>query len=149
MSSTVLWTAGGVVWVAVLVAVVATSHLGYAAFLVLLPLFVLATRLSRAGRLTVPLQSFVGQPVSILVWGGPLSGNTSFTLTSVRAVGAGLHLYLQPASGTSPSHLKVAQPSGVTPGPSRIVITGAAYVQWNGRKVQRSPTNDAVVIALS
>jgi hypothetical protein len=62
----------------------------------LLCLLVLASSLSRAGRLSGSLRRFQGRAVDIRVWGEPLphGPDSSCQIKSVRAFGAGLLLFV-------------------------------------------------------
>lgn len=102
-------------------------------------LFISATALSQAGRISVALRSLEGRTVSIAVWGAPLPGASkgTFRVRSIRGFGAGLLLWLQPASGGPSTLLKVAQPKSVRQDPQRVEIPDAAYVQWAGARVRR------------
>ena len=102
-------------------------------------LFVLATALSPAGRLSTALKPLKGRIVDVEVWGAPLPGVSEggLRLQSVRAFGAGLLLLLQPPSSRRSMLLKVAQPQSVLLELPRVDIADAAYVQWAGVRVRR------------
>ena len=112
--------------------------------LAFLSLFLLATTLSQAGRLSESLSVFRGRPLEIRVWGKPLDSQCS--IDSIRAIGAGLHLFVRLGDGP-PRHLKVAQPRGATIDERSAEIAEAAYVQWAGRKVPRVAGAPALTIA--
>ena len=116
--------------------------------LTVLSLFVLASLMSRAGKLVTQLAEFKGQPVTILLWGAPpeQENDKVFRVRAIRAFGAGLHLWLERSSGLDCAHLKIAQPSGVLRVGEDFRIDGAAYVQWAGRKVPRRTDVSAVVL---
>ena len=105
----------------------------------------LGSRLSQAGKLSRPLQALVGSPVRVQVWGEALEGE--LRVESVMAIGAGLHLYLVPASGKR-THLKIAQPGRATGGGDRWSIGFARYVEWRRRRLSRAddPAVPAVVL---
>src|SRR6266568_7882385 len=86
------------------------------------------------------LQPFVGRSVRVLAWDSELPGHSAetFIVQSVRALGAGLHLYLRPLPQGSPIHLKIAQPREATVDDAGVTIREAKYVQWVGRKVPKS-----------
>ena len=111
---------------------------------VMIGLFPLATVLSAAGRLVRPLRAFLRQPVEIRVW-GELRG--SGQIDSVKAIGAGLHLYVTGTDGEV-VHLKVAQPRAAQITESAAEIHEAAYVQWTGRKLPKIAGQPAVAIVI-
>jgi hypothetical protein len=107
--------------------------------LALVCLFVVATTLSQAGRLSAALKPLEGRTVYVEVWGAPLPGASEGALRvqSVRAFGAGLLLWLQPPSSRRSTLLKVAQPQSVLLELPRVDIADAAYVQWAGVRIRR------------
>jgi hypothetical protein len=111
----------------------------------------LGTSLSTRRRpLTHSLEALQDQAVEIRLWGAAppdLPGATLF-LTSVNALGAGVHLFFKSQGGGS-MHLKVAQPKDPSLGSDRIVIGSARYVQWNGKRLPREGSEPAMVITLS
>lgn len=70
----------------------------------------------------------------------------TFRIHAVRAVGAGLHLYLAPLPEGKPVHLKVAQPRDATIDERGAEIGGAKYFQWAGRKVEKAAGEKALVL---
>jgi hypothetical protein len=149
MRSTTLRVVAAAVALSGFVASVFTSR-----FLFLLPaimaLLLLATSFSEAGRLREPLQGFLHHTVGVRVWGVPLpvSGDATITVTSVKALGAGLHVFLQVSPGGSSTDLKVAQPSRVQVLPQQLTIESAAYVQWAGKRLPRVKGAPALTISL-
>jgi hypothetical protein len=114
--------------------------------LVLIVLFIVASKLSNAGRISAALKPFLGKTVDIRVWGTPISG---FRVHSIRAFGAGLLFLLQPVSGGKTTLLKVAQPQSARPDGQGLVIPDARYVQWAGarmRRVDGTPALELVVV---
>jgi hypothetical protein len=113
-----------------------------------LSLLVLASLTSRAGKLVTQLAQFRGKPVTILLWGAPPEQENKkvFRVRTIRAFGAGLHLWLERSSGGDCAHLKIAQPNGALRVGDEFRIAGAAYVQWAGRKVPRRTDVSAVVL---
>jgi len=141
--------AAAAVAVAALVTAAVTSRFAFVG-IALVPLFFLATSFGQPARLTESLRAFVGRRASVRVWGEPLSPGRDgvFEVASVKALGAGLHLYLRGKSPAAPTHLKVAQPRDVAIAPTEVVIGKAAYVQWAGRKLKPAPGAKALVIVL-
>jgi hypothetical protein len=113
-------------------------------------LLFLATRLSHAGRLAAALQHFQGRTVEVLIWGAPppATDGALVTLTSVKALGAGLHLYFQAGVGTSPLHLKVAQPSQARVTGDLLIIETARYMQWRRKNLPAVPGAPALTVTL-
>ena len=111
----------------------------------------LASSFSQAGRLTEPLQRFRHRAVAVRVWGAslPVPNGAAMTITSVKSLGAGLHIYLQLGTNDSPAHLKVAQPKGVLLEPGTLVIESASYVQWSGKRLPRAIGSPALVITMA
>jgi|SRR5215212_9672000 len=105
---------------------------------VLLSLLLLATSASHAGRLSESLRAFQNRPVEIRIWGEPLPpiGGSSCQIESIRALGAGLHLFVKSGDGPA-KHLKIAQPRGTQVTERSAEIHEAAYVQWVGKKQAR------------
>lgn len=130
-------------------ATVFTSH-----FLFLVPaiaaLLFLATSFSEAGRLTEPLRGFLHHTAVVRVWGAPLPvpSGAAVTVTSVKALGAGLHVFLRVGSSGSSTHLKVAQPSRAQVLPQGLAIESAAYVQWAGKRLPRVKGAPALTLYL-
>jgi hypothetical protein len=149
MRSTVLRVVAATVAISGLAAGAFTSR-----FLFLIPavvaLFLLATSLSEASRLAEALQGFLHRTAEVQVWGAalPVAGGATITLTSVKAVSAGLHVFLQVSPNESSIHLKVAQPGRAQVLPHRLIIESAAYVQWAGRRLPRVAGAPALTISL-
>ncbi len=97
------------------------------------------------------MRPLVGKNVTAEAWGAELPGHAgvTFRVHAVRAVGAGLHLYLAPLPEGKPVHLKVAQPREATIDERGAEIAGAKYVQWAGRKVEKSAGEKALVLRIS
>jgi hypothetical protein len=119
--------------------------------LAMVAVLLLATSFSQASRLTEPLARFRQQAVHVRVWGAALPGSNgaAMTLASVKALGAGLHLYLQVGAGGPATHLKIAQPSRAQLQPETVVIESARYVQWSGKRLPRITGAPAVTISLT
>lgn len=111
-------------------------------------LLALSTSLSVAGSLVEPLRRYQGEPVTVHVWGEALPAqSTAGGLLSVRAIGAGLHLFVQSDTGLS-THLKIAQPRHVHIGTDGVTINEASYVQCAGKKLRRASGWPAVTIVV-
>lgn len=119
------------------------SPIGIATALV--AFFVAANLISRVAAMASRLRPFIGRTVTARAWKNPLAGADAFEVTSVRAIGAGLHIYLRPAGGSA-VHLKIAQPRGVEITESGVEVADAKYVQWGGHKLVRQPSAPALVI---
>jgi len=87
-------------------------------------------------RLAGELSPLKGKTVRVKVWGTEL-GDAGFEVKSIRALGAGLHLYLRPLPNGPVTHLKIAQPRGTVVGATGAEITTAKYIQWAGRKIRK------------
>ena len=149
MRSTTLRVAAAAVAVSGFTAYVLTSHFLF--FVpVIMALLLLATSFSEAGRLIEPLQEFLHRSAEIHVWGAPLPvpSGTIITITSVKALSAGLHVFLQVGPNGSSTHLKVAQPSRAQVLPKQLTIESAAYVQWAGKRLPRVTGTPALTISL-
>lgn len=108
--------------------------------------FVIAGSLiSPAAAVAGRLRAFIGSTVTASAWGEPLPGGEAFEFVSVRAIGAGLHIYLR-TQGSSPIHLKLAQPRQVQISASGFDVADAKYIQWAGRKLARHPSAAAFVV---
>jgi hypothetical protein len=96
------------------------------------------------------LQPLVGRSVRVLAWDSELPGHSAatFIVQSVRALGAGLHLYLRPLPQGAPIHLKIAQPRAATVDDAGVTIREAKYVQWAGRKVRKSQATIPFVLTV-
>ena len=105
----------------------------------MIALLVPASMFSAAGKLSTELANLKGRTVSVQLWGAAPEGDAAatFRLHSVRAIGPGLHLWLERASGGAPTHLKIAQPAGASWAAGEFRISAAKYVQWAGRTVAR------------
>lgn len=121
-----------------------TSNFAFIMVGVVAALF-LATRLGVASRAIPSLRPFLNQTVLVRVWGAPLSTET-FTITSIRALSAGLQFYLRPSSSNSSTHLKVAQPTSVQVTGNTAVIQGVKYMQWAGRFLPKAGDAAALTI---
>ena len=102
-------------------------------------------------RLADRVRPLVGQSVRARAWGAALPGHedATFRLHAVRAIGAGLHLYLLPLPDGKPLHLKVAQPTDVIVDAGGVKVPGAKYVQWAGRKIRKVEGEKALVLERS
>ncbi len=110
-------------------------------------LLVVGSSLSVAGGLTKSLAPLLERPVEIRIWGEPLpnAGQGSCRIHSVRALGAGLHLFVS-CGGGSPTHIKIAQPRSVRIAEGRVEIGIAKYVQCAGRNLPRIAEAPAVSV---
>ena len=74
------------------------------------------------GQLATQLAELKGQTVSVQVWGVAPEGAAAatFRVHSTRTFGAGLHLWLECASGDELTHLKIAQPKAVSRDGNRV-----------------------------
>ena len=99
------------------------------------------------GGITDLLRPFVKKSVRVEVWGVPLADST-FEIDSAYRFGAGLLIFLRSASGGRRTLLKVAQPKSASISEDRVEISDARYVQWAGRKLERTAGIIAVVIAV-
>ena len=122
----------------------------FIAVLVALAVFLfVGTRLSNAGRLSASLQDVPGRSVEVHVWGAPLAhSSATFQMDSVRALGAGLLIFLRQSPEGRPSLLKVAQPRASTVQGPTTEIRDARYVQWDGRRLPRVEGVSAVRIQI-
>lgn len=113
-------------------------------------LLLLATSFSEAGRLAEATQGFLDRRAEVRVWGAPLPvpDRATITVTSVKALSAGLHVFLQVSPGGSSTHLKVAQPRRAQVLPQGLTIESAAYVQWAGKRLPRVAGAPALIISL-
>lgn len=119
-------------------------------FLALALFFLGANFLGKVSEFSERMRPLIGKQVRVHVWGSALrnDSNDEFVLHMVRALGAGLHLYLRPLTNGSPKHLKVAQPMGATMSAACVEVTEAKYVQWNGRKLNKAPGEKALRLTL-
>ena len=106
-----------------------------------------ATLISRACAMAVQLRSFLGRMVTVRAWGTQLPDGEAFEVASVRAIGAGLHIYLRPQTAVSPIHLKVAQPKRAEITTTSVRIHEAKYIQWAGKRLPR-PDSSAPALVL-
>jgi hypothetical protein len=106
--------------------------------------------LSVAGGLTKSLAPLLNRPVEIRIWGEPLPNacHGSCQIESIRALGAGLHLFVSCGSG-SPTHIKIAQPGSVRIAERRLEIGAAKYVQCAGRNLPRVAEAPAVSVTVT
>lgn len=111
-------------------------------------LLLASSLLSAAGRFSTLSADLKGHSVSVQLWGVSPAGDAStvFRVQSIRAIGAGLNIWLESPSGGKPTHLKVAQPKGVSRTAAEYRIVDAAYVQWAGRKMPRHEGAAAVLL---
>ena len=77
------------------------------------------------------------------------SPGSKFTIDAVRALGAGLHVFLRPLPDGSPIHLKVAQPLGTQISNVGLEIAEAKYVQWAGSKIKKVQGEMALMLILN
>jgi hypothetical protein len=149
MRSTTLRVAAVAVALGSLTASALTSH---SIFLIpaIAALLFLGTTYSEAGRLAEPLREFLHHTAEVRVWGAPLPvhSGAKVTVTSVKALGAGLHLFLRVGPSGASTHLKVAQPGRAQFAPHRLTIESAAYVQWAGKRLPRIEGAAALIISL-
>ena len=112
-------------------------------FALVVALFLLLTGtslfISKVGELAKRMHPLVGKNVRARVWGLDLAGSpgSRFTIYAVRALGAGLHVFLCPLPDGSPIHLKVAQPLGTQISNVGLEISEAKYIQWAGSKIKK------------
>jgi hypothetical protein len=145
--SLILGTCLGVVGLAGLaVAVLSPWHLPGIG-IALLGLMAGATLLSNAARIADQLTSLVGKSVRIEVWGQPIEPTGAFQVQSVRALGAGLHIFLRSPLAKSPQDLKIAQPRAAQVTATQLTIAGAAYVSLAGTKLRRNGDRPALNVA--
>ncbi len=150
MRSSTLRVAAAAVALSGFTAYVFTSH-----FLFFVPavfaLLLLATSFGEASRLAEGIQGFVHHAAEVRVWGAalPVPDHSTITVTSVKALSAGLHLFLQVSPSGSSTHLKVAQPSRALVLPQQLIIESAAYVQWAGKRLPRVAGAPAVTVSLN
>ena len=123
------------------------------AHLVSLPIAVLAglvagTVFSPAGKLSTQLAGLKGHSVTLQIWGAvpPGAGPDTFRVHSLRALGAGLHFWLERVPEGGLTHLKIAQPQAVSWTGEELRVSSAAYVQWAGRRVSRREGEAALEI---
>jgi hypothetical protein len=126
-----------------------TAMLPAAIGIAIVCMFIVATFMSRAGRLVTPLRRFQGEMVGIQVWGAalPVPPGLSLQLVSVRAIGAGLHLFLR--VGSESEHLKIAQPGAARFHEHGVEIDDARSIQWRGKRLQRTPGSPALQLLIA
>ena len=118
--------------------------------LAMLSLFLASSFLGRAGRLANALRPLVGRTVRVEIWGMPPPGahDALFDVNSITGFGAGLIFHFLPESDGPGTVLKVAQPGAERLEDSRITIGTAAYVSWDGKKVEPPAGTTAPPVAL-
>lgn len=134
---------------AALSAAVMTSHFRFVAVIGGITCFLLgATAFSQAGHLATSLQRFRNQSARILVWGAPVptAGGSNIEIDSVRALGAGLLIYLRPSPRGPRNLLKVAQPGPGRFADGRFEIDKARYVSWAGKRLVPVTSHPALEI---
>jgi hypothetical protein len=94
-----------------------------------------ASLLSNAAQIASPLRSLVDRSVRVEVWGQPIEGTDTLTVHAVRAIGAGLHIYLSSPLWESPRDLKIAQPSAAQLRGTQLTINKATYISLAGTKL--------------
>ena len=109
----------------------------------LVSFFAAATLLSRVATLSNQLESFKGKIVRVEGWGVDLGQGAGLKVDSVRALGAGLHIYFSPGK-----HLKIAQPRRSEIGSGSAIIADAAYVQWEERKITKPADRNIPALVL-
>ncbi len=94
------------------------------------------------------LQNFEKCQVEVRIWGAPYPPIPfgALVLTSVNALGAGIHIFFS-IDGDASMHLKVAQPGDSTITPNTVVISTARYIQWNGKKISQVGNAPALFLA--
>ena len=108
--------------------------------------------ISKVSGLAEKMRPLLGKNVRVQAWGSDLPGNnpgSKFGVCAVRAVGPGLHVYLRPLPDGSPTHLKVAQPSGTTISDAGMEVGEARYVQWAGSKIMKVEGKIALVLVVT
>ncbi len=145
-----VWFRAAVMAVSVvaLIAAIVTRQFAYVIPAVIPAMFVAMT-FGATGRLSEKLQGFRGRAVVVHVWGQPLpmTGDEAPTVTSIWALGAGLHFGIRVGNGSA-RDLKVAQPAHVQLAEGTVTIAGAKYVQWVGRSLTKVPGAPALTISL-
>jgi hypothetical protein len=107
--------------------------------------------ISKVGQLAKRMHLLLGKSVHVRAWGLDLAGSTGskFTIYTVRALGAGLHVFLRPLPDGSPIHLKVAQPLGTQISNVGLEISEAKYVQWAGSKIKKVQGEMALMLIVN
>jgi hypothetical protein len=113
-------------------------------------LLFVGSSLGVAGGLTNSLAPLLNRAVEIRIWGEPVpnAGHGPCQIESIRALGVGLHLFVNCGTGSS-THIKIAQPGSVRIAERRVEIGVAKYVQCAGRKLPRVAEAPAVSVTLS
>jgi hypothetical protein len=119
------------------------SYLAIAIILMALIAVRLATAFGSAGRNAAGMRGLVGRAVRIKVRGEALPG--PLEVVSITAFGAGLWIYLALPSGKR-GLLKLTRPALAELQESRIVITTARFVRWEGRRLEGDPSAPAFVL---
>ena len=109
----------------------------------LILLLVAGSMLSKAARIANQLPAIVGRSVRIEVWGHALEP-TALRVSSVRVIGAGLHIFLSSPVAGSPKDLKIAQPSNARLSDTQLTIDNAAYISLAGRKLEHADDSPAL-----
>ncbi len=123
----------------------------FAPALALLLFLVGASLFPKTHVLAQRMRPLVGESVRVQAWSADLPGHpgAAFRLHSVRALGAGLHLFLAPLPEGKPIHLKIAQPRQAAVDESGLEIPEAKYVQWHGKKIPNVSGAKAIVVRSS
>lgn len=100
--------------------------------------------LSRAARIAGILTPLVGKLVRVEVWGQPIEAAGALEVQSVRAIGAGLHIFLRSPLERSSRDLKIAQPRDARLTDTQLTIERAAYISLAGTKLARSGARPAL-----
>jgi hypothetical protein len=150
MRSTTLRVVAAAVALGGITAYAFTSRFLFFFALVIPAVLLLATSFSEAGRLAEAIQGFLHHTAEVRVWGAalPVPDGATITVTSVKALSAGLHVFLRVSPGASPTHLKVAQPGRAQVLPRLLTIESAAYVQWAGKRLPRVAGAPALTVSL-
>jgi hypothetical protein len=120
-----------------------------ALFLAALPLLLLLTAFTRAGRLSQSLQPFKNRRVEVRIWGRrpPQHGDASCEIQSIRALGEGLHLFVRCAASRT-EHIKIAQPTMDSVSSEIAQIGQAKYIQWGGKQCPRVAGQPALTLTV-
>jgi hypothetical protein len=102
--------------------------------------------LSLAGKIGRELEAKVGSRASVKIWGStPPALEGPQQLQSVRAIGAGLHLYFVAEGSSKARHIKIAQPTEMTVDSSGCMIARAKYVQLDDVTIKPQDANATAI----
>lgn len=101
-------------------------------------LFGASNQLGPTRHMADDVRPLIGSTLTAAAWDAPLDvSGSAFELRSVRSVGVGLLLYLQPLGERRPVLLKIAQPETLIADRNGVTVVSAKYIQWRGRKVSK------------